>query len=50
MASCTEMKVGEVYVCKDCGLELKVVKECQEPSKCTPCNFICCNEAMVKKG
>ncbi len=28
MASCHEMKMGQVYVCEGCGLELQVVKEC----------------------
>lgn len=31
MVSCGEMKVGEVYVCKDCGLELEVKKSCGCP-------------------
>jgi DNA-directed RNA polymerase subunit RPC12/RpoP len=26
MASCSEMKAGEVYVCADCGLEIQVLK------------------------
>ena len=32
MAHCHEMKVGQVYVCgcEGCGLELKVVKECEQ--------------------
>lgn len=55
MAHCHEMQVGEVYVCKDCGLELKVVKACcdagtpQESCSCTPCQFVCCGEELVKK-
>ncbi len=35
---CSEMKLGQVYVCGDCGLELKVVKECdcsEESCTCT---------------
>ena len=28
MTSCVEMKVGQVYVCPDCGVELQVVKAC----------------------
>lgn len=28
MASCHDMKIGQVYICEDCGVELKVVKEC----------------------
>jgi hypothetical protein len=30
MASCHEMKLGQVCVCRECGLELQVVKECKE--------------------
>ena len=57
MASCHEMKLGDVYVCEDCGLELKVIKECQECSDeeaacgCVEeCKFACCGEEMKKKG
>ena len=59
MPSCHEMREGEVYVCKDCGLELKVVKECRDATegslRCSceesesPCTFSCCGEEMVKK-
>jgi len=55
MAHCHDMKKGEVYVCQECGLELKVVKECREaetPAEqccCTPCQFVCCGEELVKK-
>ena len=48
MASCHEMKVGQVYACEGCGLELKVVKECGSPAEeceCPePCTFECCDE------
>jgi predicted nucleic acid-binding Zn ribbon protein len=27
------MKLGQVYACEECGLELKVVKECKEFGK-----------------
>lgn len=30
MASCYEMKVGEIYTCPDCGIELEVVKACDD--------------------
>jgi hypothetical protein len=30
MASCHEMRLGQIYVCESCGLALKVVKECKE--------------------
>jgi len=29
MAGCHDMKEGEIYVCENCGLELKLVKECK---------------------
>ena len=56
MPSCHEMREGEVYVCEDCGLEIKVVKECRDVGgssiKCT-CeeneSFVCCGAEMVKK-
>jgi len=57
MASCHEMKLGDIYVCEECRLELKVVKECQEceaeEAACgcvEGCNFSCCGEEMKKKG
>ena len=43
MASCAEMKKGDVYYCKDCGLEMTVTKECKDCGKpglacaCGPC-------------
>lgn len=56
MASCQEMKVGQVYACEGCGLELKVVKECKEcgspAEECEcpePCTFECCGEPLKLK-
>jgi ribosomal protein L34E len=59
MANCHEMKKGEVYVCKECGLELQVVKECRDvgtpAEQCgchetaDPCTFSCCGMDLVKK-
>jgi hypothetical protein len=55
MAACHEMKQGQVYVCEDCGLELKVVKECTEcgtaDAACpgTECTFVCCNKPLKLK-
>lgn len=52
------MKVGEVYVCKDCGLELEVKKSCGCPDdaacetghdKGVCCDFECCGKPMVRK-
>ena len=56
MASCHEMKQGDVYVCKDCGLELKVVAQCknfgisEDDHDHAPCNFVCCEKEMVVKN
>ncbi len=57
MPSCNEMKMDQVYVCKDCGLELQVVKECKEcgtepasSSSCgcvEACSFECCGAPMT---
>lgn len=57
MASCGDMKVGEVYVCSDCGFEVEVKKSCnckpEEP--CHPaqkddcCDFQCCGKPMELK-
>jgi hypothetical protein len=51
------MKLGEVYVCEECGLELQVVKECdecgedEESCECVEhCNFSCCGEEMKLKS
>jgi hypothetical protein len=59
MPSCHDMKKGEVYICKDCGLELQVVKECKDagtPAEACachtdagPCTFSCCGADLVKK-
>ncbi len=56
MPSCHDMKLGEVYVCETCGLELKVVKECDEcgedADSCAceeHCSFDCCGEEMKLK-
>jgi hypothetical protein len=55
MAHCHEMRVGQVYVCEDCGLELRVVKECHdvgEPTDkcaCDPEGFQCCGKPLKLK-
>jgi len=60
MATCHDMKLKDVYVCKECGIALQVVKECKdvghtaEDCGChptaTPCTFSCCGKALVKKA
>ncbi len=55
MASCHEMRTGEVYVCDTCGLEMQVMKECRDVGKpvsdcqCAPCTIVCCGEEMRAK-
>lgn len=59
MTSCHEMKVGDIFYCEDCGLELQVVKECSDTDTsasecgcCTTedtCTFSCCGKDLVKK-
>jgi hypothetical protein len=55
MTNCHEMKLGSTYMCKECGIELKVVTECKEADlppdqcKCAPCTLVCCGEELVKK-
>ncbi len=59
MPGCGDMKQGEVYYCTDCGLELKVMKECREASQgdtcgCdteaeTCCEITCCDKPLVLK-
>ena len=52
MANCADMKKGDVYVCKTCGLELQVSKTCScgsgsEAACSVPLQ--CCGKDMVKK-
>jgi len=59
LASCHEMKKGEVYVCKDCGMEIQVVRECDhsgessEDCRChedgSICALTCCGKDLVRK-
>jgi hypothetical protein len=50
------MKVGEVYVCEECGLELQVVKACEEHHKgeaecaCAVEGFACCGGPLKLKS
>ncbi len=52
MASCSEMKAGEVYVCEECGLELQVLKSCadSEEGACACAESLtCCGGPLVLK-
>jgi hypothetical protein len=52
MVHCHDMKAGQVYVCEECGLELKVEKSCTVKGNhpkgvsCTRCIHVCCNKDM----
>jgi hypothetical protein len=59
--NCHEMKMGQIYVCGECGLELEVVKECRdvgtpaedcgchEGGDAEPCVFSCCGHTLRLK-
>ena len=52
MASCVEMKEGDIYKCETCGLELKVIKAChcmvgQKFACSVPLQ--CCDKDMVRQ-
>jgi hypothetical protein len=55
------MKMDEIYECKGCGLQLKVVAECKDVGKPVAdcgchdakeqeCHITCCGHDLVKKG
>ena len=41
------VKADQILCCETCGVELKVVKDCD--STCA-CNIICCEHPMKLKG
>lgn len=52
MINCSEMKSGEVYLCKNCGLELKVQKPCScgtAGGNACSVPLQCCGGDMQKK-
>ncbi len=55
MPSCHDMELGQIYTCEACGLELKVVHECEqhgsdpESAVCEPCEFVCCDGPLTLK-
>jgi len=49
MATCSDMKVGDVYRCEACGLELEVKVACscgEDECGCSP--MACCGEPLRK--
>ncbi len=51
MANCGEMKKGDFFVCKTCGLELQVSKVCTCGTGEASCSvpLQCCGKDMIKK-
>ena len=55
MPNCQDMKIGQVYVCPQCGFEIKVIEECtREHSKDTGHNecekgLTCCGQPLKLK-
>ncbi|MGD9157330.1 MAG: hypothetical protein PVG39_02895 [Desulfobacteraceae bacterium] len=51
MANCSDMKVGDVYKCESCDLELQVTKSCSCGAEGGSCSepLQCCGKDMVKK-
>lgn len=41
------VKVDQILCCDKCGVELKVIKDCD--STCA-CNIICCEQPLKLKG
>jgi len=54
VTSCVDMKVGQLYACPECGVELQVAKSCDESDhpSCGPeqCTLMCCDQEMQLKS
>ena len=52
MANCCEMNEGDLFVCRTCGLELRVAKACACKTGKTSCHvpLQCCGQNMEKKN
>lgn len=61
MTTCHDMKLNEVYLCPDCGLEITITKECTDagthgqptdccnPGSAKACVLTCCGEPLQKR-
>ncbi|WP_022851536.1 hypothetical protein [Limisalsivibrio acetivorans] len=54
MTNCGNMKKDDIYVCKICGLEVKVLTECTcgitDGNTNCKTELKCCGQAMEKEG
>jgi len=51
VSTCGQMKLGQVYVCNSCGLELKVVNECDCSEQECGCEAMsCCGAPLQLKA
>ncbi|MFO7556587.1 MAG: hypothetical protein R6W88_15410 [Desulfobacterales bacterium] len=53
MANCAEMKVGDIYKCESCGLDLQVTQTCScgsEGEDACSAPLQCCGKDMEKKS
>jgi hypothetical protein len=54
MVGCHDLKAGDILRCSDCGLEIKVIKSCEEScgdactdsGGCSDDDFKCCGKSM----
>ena len=53
MASCSEVMVGEIYVCESCNLEIQILHSCADSDEgacaCAE-SLTCCGEPLVRKS
>jgi hypothetical protein len=54
MSCCADLKLNQVWVCETCGLEIKIVKECdclkEGATTCKPDDCLtCCDKALKIK-
>ncbi len=57
MSNCHDLLLNDVYECPDCGLQLKIIKECRDSGEPVDeccgtkenCALICCGHELVKR-
>jgi hypothetical protein len=57
MPQCEELRVGNILVCENCGLQLQVTQECTECAPDDPscgceegCTFECCGQPFTVRA